>query len=41
MQSTSFFLRALEDEQNELKEREEKKAQINALQAELENKPTP
>ena len=37
LKSTSFFVRALENEQNELNRREDKKAQIDALQAELDS----
>ena len=39
-QNTSFFIKALEDEQEKINIREDKKAQIGALQAELDS-PTP
>ena len=37
LRSTSFFVRALNDEQKEINTRENKKAQIDALQAELDS----
>ena len=41
LKSTSFFVRALENEQNEISRREDKRAQIDALQAELDSPMVP